>query len=382
MFGESMSQREHQMDEAISTRIREVARTNGWDAVVLLSPENFAYATGFVVPSQPLMRWRHAAVIIPVDDAPTLVVVDMETRTVADHLPAADVRTYGEFTRHPMDALADAIVEKKLGKAVLGVELGYLSALDADRLRPALPGATLVPCDAPIARARVVKTPAEIDQLRDLSRLTDATILDALTSVRAGSTEMDIAAGLTAGIFSRGAHSFKLMIVASGERSGYPNVGPTERVLQPGDLVRAEIFGFRDGYHAGVCRTAVVGPPDAEQERVWSVILRCRDLVLDQIRPGASAAAVYRSFSEVFAAEGLPAIDFVGHGIGVHLHEEPYLGRYGDATLEAGMVLGIEPLVYSPGKGMQNKDMVLVTDDGCELLSSITPAERLVEIPA
>ena len=195
-------------------------------------------------------------------------------------------------------------------------------------------------------------------------------------------TEMDIAAHLTRGIFERGADTFKLMIVATGERSGYPNVGPTTRVLRAGDLIRTEIFGVRAGYHAGVCRTAVVGPPTADQERVWATIIACRDLVMAGIRPGASSAAIYRSFSEVFEAAGLPAISFVGHGIGVHLHEEPYLGRYGDTRLEAGMVLGIEPLVYAPGRGMQNKDMVLVTETGCELLSNITPAETLIEVPA
>jgi Xaa-Pro aminopeptidase len=228
----------------------------------------------------------------------------------------------------------------------------------------------------------MVKTPTEVDTLRKLSRLTDATIFDALSNVRAGMTEMDIAAGLTRSIFERGADTFKLMIVASGERSGYPNVGPTQRVLKPGDLIRCEIFGVRRGYHAGVCRTAVVGEPIDEDRRVWSILIRCRDVVLGAIKPGASAADVYRLFQEVFSETGMDPISFVGHGIGVHLHEDPYLGRYGDWTLAPGMVLGIEPLFYAPGKGMQNKDMVLVTEHGSELLSNVTPAEELILVPA
>jgi Xaa-Pro aminopeptidase len=280
-----------------------------------------------------------------------------------------------------MEALAAVLNGMGVAGRPIGIELDYLPANDADELRASVPGIAFVSCDADVAAARVIKTPLEIERMRELSSLTDATILDALQGVRAGMTEMDIAGLLTRGIFSRGADGFKLMIVASGERSGYPNVGPSERVLQPGDLIRAEIFGLKDGYHAGVCRTAVVGAASPEQERVWSVIIRCRDLVLGMIRPGASARDVYRAFSQVFDEEGLPAISFVGHGIGVFLHEEPYLGRYGDARLEAGMVLGIEPLVYAPGRGMQNKDIVLVTDDGCELLSDVTPAERLIEVP-
>jgi Xaa-Pro aminopeptidase len=192
---------------------------------------------------------------------------------------------------------------------------------------------------------------------------------------------MDIAAELTRGIFERGAETFKLMIVASGERSGYPNVGPSNRVLREGDLVRVEIFGVRSGYHAGVCRTAIVGAPTPDQEQTWSVLIECRDEILASVRPGASSADIYRRFLARFERAGLPAISFVGHGIGVYLHEDPYIGKYSDTTLRAGMVLGIEPLVYAPGRGMQNKDMILITDDGCELLSDVTNADRLIEIP-
>jgi Xaa-Pro dipeptidase len=369
------------MDTEIIARLRDLARANDWAALVLLSPENVAYTTGFVVPSQPLMRWRHAVCIVPRDGEPSLVVVDMETTTVRDHLPEIEIATYNEFTDDPMQALAAALESRGLGRASLGVELDYLAAADLARLERFLPGATWQPCDKPVAAERTIKTAAEIERLRSLSRLTDATIYGALTAIRAGQTEMDIAGHLTRGIFERGADSFKLMIVATGERSGYPNVGPTSRILKEGDLIRTEIFGLQAGYHAGVCRTACMGEPSAEARRLWQILIECRDLVLGMIRPGASAAAIYAAFCESFARTGFPPISFVGHGIGVYLHEAPYIGRYGDATLQAGMVLGVEPLIYSPGMGLQNKDMVLVTQDGCELLSNVTPAEALIQVP-
>lgn len=370
------------MDSLVIARLQSVARERGWQALLLLSPENVAYATGFVVPSQPLMRWRHAVCLVPATGEPSLTVVDMETTTVRDHLPSVEVTTYNEFTDDPMQTLAATLDRRGLAAASLGVELEYLPAADFARLQDFLPGAHWAGCDRAVAQARIIKTPAEVERLRALSRLTDATIYEALTSIRAGMTEMDIAGRLTRGIFERGADNFKLMIVATGERSGYPNVGPTDRVLEAGDLIRTEIFGMQDGYHAGVCRTAVVGEPSNEQRRIWSILIKCRDLVLGEIRPGASAAHIYRLFSDYFAEVGFPPISFVGHGIGVHLHEDPYIGRYGDATLEAGMVLGIEPLLYSPGMGLQNKDMVLVTDDGCELLSNVTRAQELIRVPA
>ena len=108
----------------------------------------------------------------------------------------------------------------------------------------------------------------------------------------------------------------------------------------------------------------------------------CKQLVLEMIRPGASSREIYEAFIRHLGRLNLPAIKFVGHGIGLHLHEEPYLGMYSDVPLEAGMVLGIEPLVYDTGQGfgMQNKDMVLVTQDGAELLSDVTNTDTLITI--
>ena len=100
------------------------------------------------------------------------------------------------------------------------------------------------------------------------------------------------------------------------------------------------------------------------------------------IRPGASCRAIYDAFLAKLGEMKLPPISFVGHGIGLHLHEDPYLGKYSDTPLEAGMVLGIEPLIYETGFGfgMQNKDMVLVTSDGCELLSDYLDTDKLLVV--
>jgi Xaa-Pro aminopeptidase len=145
-----------------------------------------------------------------------------------------------------------------------------------------------------------------------------------------------------------------------------------------------EIFPVISGYHAGVCRTGCVGRPPPHAEEIWKNLVECKYLVLDMIRPGASTMAIYKAFIEHLGRLGLPPISFVGHGIGLHLHEEPYLGKYSDVELRAGMVLGIEPLVYNTGHGfgMQNKDMVLVTETGSELLSDVTDTDTLIRVPA
>jgi Xaa-Pro dipeptidase len=245
-----------------------------------------------------------------------------------------------------------------------------------------LPQARFEPAQAMLARLREIKTPPEIDILRRLSRIADRAITEAYRAVRAGSSEMDLAAALTRGIYEQGAEYFKLMIVATGERSVFPNVGPTERKLRPQDVCRVEIFSMLNGYHAGICRTAVVqsAPPNAD--RIWDNLVACKYLILEMIKPGASSRAIYEAFLKKLSELDLPPISFVGHGIGLHLHEDPYLGKYSDTPLEAGMVVGIEPLVYRTpyGFGMQLKDMVLVTDTGSELLSDYAKTDKLLVV--
>jgi Xaa-Pro dipeptidase len=280
-----------------------------------------------------------------------------------------------------MDTLAESLKDLKLDRSKVGMELEFLPAKDFQRLQKNLPSVSWVAADAIFNKARQIKTPNELALLRSLSKLTDKALGDALRSAKVGTSEMELAGILLTSLFGGGAESYKLMIIATGERSQFPNVGPTERKLKRGDIIRMEIFGQKSGYLTGVCRTAVVGDATPEQYKIWSNLIECKYLVMDLIRPGASCPEVYRKFLEKFSALGFEPISFVAHGIGLHLHEEPYMGRYGNEIVEAGMVGAFEPLVYIPGRfGMQNKDMFCVTEKGCELLSDVTPTDELLRV--
>ena len=369
------------MDQEIIARLRNRIVGEGLDAIMAISPENVTYVSGFVVPSQSLMRWRHAACLLTADGRIVMVAIDMEATTVKAHAGIDDLRIYREFTDDPMETIAVALHDLGLDSARVGIELEFLPAKDFATLHKMLPGMQWVAADAIFNKARQIKTPNELELLRSLSKLTDKAIGDTLRSAKVGMSEMELAGNLLTSLFAGGAESYKLMIIASGERSQFPNVGPTDRKLQKGDLIRMEIFGQKNGYLTGVCRTAVVGDASAEQYKIWSNLIECKYLVMDLIKPGASCPEVYEKFLQKFSELGFEPISFVAHGIGLHLHEEPYMGRYGNEIVEAGMVGAFEPLVYIPGRfGMQNKDMFCVTDTGCELLSDYTPTDTLLSV--
>jgi Xaa-Pro dipeptidase len=369
------------MDQEIIARLRKRIASEGLDGIVAASPENVTYVSGFVVPSQSLMRWRHAICIMTADGRISMVAIDMEAATIKAHAGIDDLRVYREFSEDPMNRLAETLKDLKLDRAKIGIEMEFLPVKDFTTLQKSLPAARWAASDAIFNKARQVKTARELALLRSLSKLTDNAIGDTLRQAKAGMSEMDLAGLLLSSLFAGGAENYKLMIIASGERSQFPNVGPTERRLQAGDLIRMEIFGQKNGYLAGVCRTAVVGEATPEQYKIWSNLIECKYLVMDLIKPGASCPEIYRKFLEKFSELGFEPISFVAHGIGLQLHEEPYMGRYGNEIVQAGMVGAFEPLVYIPGRfGMQNKDMFCVTETGCELLSDDTPTDTLLRV--
>jgi Xaa-Pro aminopeptidase len=357
-------------------------REHGWDALLSCSPENFAYVTGFLSPTQPLMRWRHAMVLVTTDGAYSLLVVDMEASTIRTKAPDADITVWKEFEFNCIEVLAALLTRRGLASAKVGLETDYLPAVDFVKLTELLPSARFEPAQAVLARMRQIKTPEEIAIMRKLSLIADQSINEAFAAVRAGDTEMDLASALTRGIYAHGAEYFKLMIVATGERSVFPNVGPTMRRLQRGDVCRLEIFPIINGYHVGVCRTAVVGkaPPDAE--RIWANLTACKHLLLEVMAPRAGTRWIYDVYLKKLRELDLPPISFIGHGMGLHLHEDPYLGPTADQPLEAGMVLAFEPLVFETGHsfGMQIKDVVLITETGCELMSNFTNTDQLIVV--
>jgi Xaa-Pro aminopeptidase len=282
--------------------------------------------------------------------------------------------------RHDIVERQARAMRQGLASGRIGVELDHLPAADFADLSRLLLSARFEPAQALLARLRQIKTGEEIEIIRKLSRIADRSITEAYGAVKAGNSEMDLAAALTRGIYEHGAEYFKLMIIATGERSLFPNVGPTTRRLKRHDVCRVEIFPMINGYHAGVCRTAAVQEPPPQAERIWAKLTECKHMLLRTLKPGIGSRQIYELYLDKLRELEMAPISFIGHGIGLHLHEDPYLGPTPDQPLEAGMVLGIEPLVMDTGYGfgMQNKDIVRITETGSELLSDYADTDELI----
>jgi Xaa-Pro dipeptidase len=348
-----------------------------------MSPENAAYAGGFPVPSQSLgMRQRPVMAVISGDCRSRHIVVDMEESLTRSETVLDEVVSYNEFTDDPAEALADSLTELVGTDGVVGLELDFVSHDFYGRLSQRLPRLEIRDCRTLLTEARRTKLPGEVDVLRGLARAAHEMHYEALAATQVGDSELDIAARLATGLFARGADTLKELIVGSGERSWHANPAPTSRRLEYGDMIRLDILAASRGYFSDCARTAVVGEPTSQQKAIWQKLLELRQQAFDMIKPGASTRQIYRAYARGLEGFGYHPIDFLGHGLGLTVHEAPYIDRFSDTTLEARMVLAIEPYLMLPERnwGFQLEDEVLVTETGYERLTDASDDAELITV--
>lgn len=249
----------------------------------------------------------------------------------------------------------------------------------------ALPALHVVPLGArlgvqvelatPVLReGRMVKDAAETAELRRAGAAIDAVHRRVPQWLRAGRTEREVAADIAAAILEEGHRTVEFVIVGSGPNGADPHHEVSDRTIEDGDVVVVDIGGaVPSGYNSDSTRTYVVGDPDPLAAERIAVLVRAQQAAVDAVRPGVTAEQVDAAARDVLADAGLGAafLHRTGHGIGVSVHEEPYIAPGTDLVLREGMAFSIEPGIYFPGEwGARIEDIVVVTADGCERLKT------------
>jgi len=231
----------------------------------------------------------------------------------------------------------------------------------------------------PVLReGRMTKEAAEIAELRRAGEAIDAVHRRVPQWLRAGRTEREVAADITEAIMAEGHRSVEFVIVGSGPNGADPHHEVSDRMIHNGDIVVVDIGGaVPSGYNSDSTRTYVVGEPDPAAAESIAVLVEAQQAAVDAVRPGATASDVDAAARNVLTSAGLgdAFLHRTGHGIGVSVHEEPYIAPGNDLVLREGMAFSIEPGIYFAGEwGARIEDIVVVTADGCERLN-VAPHE-------
>ena len=275
-----------------------------------------------------------------------------------------------------------AVAVERLGKPDRVAVSDFTPALHVLALRAALPGAEQVLAGPIVRELRMRKDPAEVDALRKAGAAIDRVHARVAEWLRAGRTEAEVGADIAAAIVEEGHLLADFVIVGSGPNGASPHHSVSDRMIEQGDVVVVDIGGpIAEGYNSDSTRTYAIGEPrDADVAATYEVLRVAQQAAVDAVRPGVTAESIDAAAREVIEAAGFGEffIHRTGHGIGLDVHEEPYIVSGNDLVLEAGMAFSIEPGIYQPGRwGARIEDIVVVTEDGVESVNQ-RPHELVV----
>ncbi|MDL5352068.1 Xaa-Pro peptidase family protein [Microbacterium sp. zg-YB36] len=347
-------------------RAARAARAAGLGALVITPGADLQYLVGATASSHE----RLTALVVPADGTgPVVVVPRLELASLG---PSA-VAELGL----PVRDWTDGDDPYRLVAAVGGGS-GSIAVADAMPALHVLPladtlGRMPILATAVLRELRMLKDPAEIEALRRAGDAIDRVHGRMAEFLQIGRTEREIADLIAAAIVAEGHEAADFVIVGSGPNGADPHHEVSDRGVVAGDIVVIDIGGaVTPGYYSDSTRTYAMGQPAPDIADTIAVLERAQRAARDAVRPGVTAAAVDAAAREVLVAAGLGEafVHRTGHGIGLSVHEEPYIVAGNDTPLAPGMAFSIEPGVYFPGRwGARIEDIVVVTGDGADALN-------------
>lgn len=346
-------------------RLRELLVEAGADAAYVTAGPNMYYLSGFSAFERGWPIWL-SALIVPRDGDPILLLSAMHEEGFRGAVSwIDDVRTYKDG-EDPSDLLRGALEDTGLAAGRLAVEedtwLGDVKFIE--RVAPAI---EILPAGKVYDRLRIIKDADEIEHLRRVSEIMDAAYEGARGAIRAGRVEREVAEEIARALVTAGSER----LVVNGHFAKM-----TDRLIERGDIIDLDLAeaSYRH-YEGDTGRIYFVDGPSDEHRRMYELVLEAYDATLAAIGPGIAAEAVHHAGANVIERAGHVQSWKIGHGVGLTIHEPPYVQPGEQILLEPGMVFVIDPgmaIVEPYYTTVRVEDMVLVTEDGCEVLSRFT----------
>ena len=335
------------------------------DAYVVFRPENGRYLSGFSGGEATLYITLEKALLLTdfryieqaKVEAPDFEII----KTEQDHFA-----TLGE-------------IGQKAQK--VGFEGDFITYVDFGKLKETLPQAELLSLPNLVSHLRSVKDQSEIELIRKAVKIADDAFSEILMSIETGQTEEEIGLNLEFAMRRAGASggSFEF-IVASGVRSAMPHGTASSKVIQLGEFLTMDFGAIYQGYCSDITRTVFLGVPEDKHREIYEIVLAAQRAGIAAVAPGRTGKevdAVARKLIEE-AGYGEYFGHGLGHSVGLAIHEGPNLNKREERVLEPGMVITVEPGIYIPDwGGVRIEDIVMVTKNGCEVLTQ-APKEFII----
>jgi Xaa-Pro dipeptidase len=360
-------------------RTREGLRRRGLDAGIFAAAESLYYLIGYESPS----HFGFQLLVLPVDQEPFVVIRQHMASGVHAESWVQDIVTFPD-TGDAIESTRQALADRKLATRRLAFEetAPPLTLQTARRLETALGRGELGDCSGIVEALRLVKSPREIEYVRQAARISDIGMETTRRVVRPGVSEVEIATEATRDMMlAGGEYQAEPLLVGIGERARVAIPVPTGRRLGPGELLWVELFGTVRRYATGLKAVFGAGPVSDDTMRRAEVARRALQRAVATIAPGQPASVVPEAIQETFREAGYAegAHHQSGYSIGIAFAPTPHeagilsLRRGNNTPLQAGMTLFPIANLYGPGPTLSASQMVLVVPTGVEVLSRFEP---------
>ena len=345
--------------------VRERLQEKGLDALLVTSPFNRKYLSGFTGTSGYLLITMNKAILVT-----DFRYIDQANEQAQEY----------EIVQHKAAILDEVGAQiHRLNLHKIGFEKQFVSYSLYEGLKK-LSG-EWVGVGGLIEEIRMIKSQDEIQIIKEACEIADKAFEHITKFIRPGVTERQVALELEFYMRKLGADSVSFdTIVASGERSALPHGVASSKVIQSGDLVTLDYGAYYKGYVSDITRTVAVGEPSEKLREIYNVVLQAQLAGVSKIKAGITgrqADEITRSLIRD-AGYGDYFGHSTGHGIGLEVHEGPGLSSKSDIFLQPGMVVTVEPGIYiSNLGGVRIEDDVVITEDGCEIITH-SPKELLI----
>lgn len=335
------------------------------DGALIVSPESRRYFTGFNASDGFLFITKSGSVFL----------------TDSRYIEAAKNKIICCEVEEQKGKLMD--YAKRFNCKVLAVEADRLTVTQLKNLRKALHGIklTTVATDKIIDSFRAVKNETEIENICKAQRIAEAAFDHILGFIKVGVTEKEVALELDHYMLSHGADGLSFETIAiSGANTSKPHGVPTDKKIKHGDFVTMDYGAVVNGYHSDMTRTVAVGAASDEQKKIYKIVFEAQLAVLRVLKNGVKCSDADKAARDVITEAGYGEYfrHSTGHGVGIEIHEKPFISPKSTATLRSGNVVTDEPGIYIPGKfGVRIEDMALITENGCKNLTK-APKELII----
>lgn len=337
-------------------RVQELLKKLSVDAVLVSNGNNMRYISGFAGATGYLYisAKRHAVIT----DFRYTIQAEMEAE-------GYEIITIGSGGYE--EAINDVLKTDGINR--LGFESWDMLYGTYNGLKESLIAKEFVPFEHEITDMRKIKTPKELEYIKEAEAIGDKVFSDILEYIKPGVTELEIAARIEYLLKVRGGSALSFSaIVASGVNSSMPHAVPTQKKVETGDFLTMDFGCIYEGYCSDMTRTIVVGKASEKQKEVYQTVLKAQTAVLDFIKAGYKGKEIDKIARDIIYGAGYEGCfgHGLGHSVGLFIHENPRLSPLEENIIQAGMTETVEPGIYIKGfGGVRIEDLVVVTEDGC-----------------